>query len=83
MLCLFQSLAGLLFGWEQSSGSGLFNMARYQARFGVCDANGACTLPTQRQSTITGILSVGAFLGALSSGVIAGRVRFWAQTEGF
>lgn len=75
VLCLFQSFAGLLFGWEQSSTSGLFIMPSYVNRFGVCDANGAnCYLPTIRQSTITGILSIGAFLGALASGPISGRI---------
>jgi len=74
ILCLFQSLAGLLFGWEQSSGSGLFNMQQYSRRFGTCDDSGFCSMPTNRQSLITGILSIGAFIGALSAGPISGRI---------
>ncbi|OCF78908.1 hexose transporter [Kwoniella mangroviensis CBS 8886] len=72
-LCLFQSLAGVLFGWSNSEGSGLFNMDSYQRRFGVCDASGVCTLGTTRQSAITGLLSVGATIGAVGSGSIADR----------
>jgi SP family sugar:H+ symporter-like MFS transporter len=77
ILCFFQSLAGILFGWEQSSGTGLFNMQQYSRRFGVCDAAGLCSMPTKRQSIITGILSIGAFIGALSSGAIASRVSVY------
>lgn len=51
-----------------------FNMQTYASRFGVCDAAGVCALPTIRQSTITGILSVGAFLGALGSGSVADKI---------
>jgi hypothetical protein len=73
VLCLFQSFAGMIFGWENSSTSGLYQLPAYLRRFGTCDtydAAGACTnysLPTTRQSTIAGILCIGAFLGALSS----------------
>lgn len=80
VLCLFQSLAGLLFGWEQSITAGLYVLPSYLQRFGECstfDAGGVCTeyaLTTIRQSTIAGILSIGAFLGAIASGFIAGRV---------
>ncbi|WVF65292.1 hypothetical protein IAT40_000016 [Kwoniella sp. CBS 6097] len=72
-LCLFQSLAGVIFGWSNSEGSGLFNMESYQRRFGECDANGLCMLSTTRQSAITGLLSVGAVIGAVGSGSIADR----------
>lgn len=73
VLCLFQSFAGMIFGWENSSTSGLYQLPAYLRRFGTCDtydAAGVCTnysLPTTRQSTIAGILCIGAFLGALSS----------------
>ncbi|WWC90948.1 uncharacterized protein L201_005886 [Kwoniella dendrophila CBS 6074] len=72
-LCLFQSLAGVLFGWSNSEGSGLFNMDSYQRRFGECDAMGVCHLSTTRQSAITGLLSVGATIGAVGSGTIADK----------
>ena len=73
VLCLFQSFAGMIFGWENSSTSGLYQLPAYLRRFGTCDTydpSGVCTnysLPTTRQSTIAGILCIGAFLGALSS----------------
>ncbi|ODN92108.1 hexose transporter [Cryptococcus wingfieldii CBS 7118] len=73
ILCLFQSFAGLLFGWSNSEGSGLFSMSQYQSRFGTCDASGICSLSTTRQSAITGLLSVGATIGAVGSGSIADR----------
>ncbi|KAI5450647.1 hypothetical protein NCC49_002905 [Naganishia albida] len=76
VLCLFQSLAGLLFGWENSSTSGLYINRYYQQRFGQCD-NAACTsssLPTLRQSTIAGCFSIGAFVGALSAGYVASHI---------
>ncbi|WVR08832.1 hypothetical protein IAU60_005890 [Kwoniella sp. DSM 27419] len=72
-LCLFQSLAGVIFGWSNSEGGGLFNMASYQKRFGECDAAGMCVLTSTRQSAITGLLSVGAVIGAVGSGSIADR----------
>lgn len=71
-LCLFQSLAGVIFGWSNSEGSGLFSMSKYQERFGEC-VDGVCTLSTTRQSAITGLLSVGAVIGAVGSGSIADR----------
>jgi hypothetical protein len=61
-------------GWGNSEGSGLFSMASYQRRFGECDAAGICALSTTRQSAITGLLSVGAVIGAVGSGSIAARV---------
>lgn len=73
ILCLFQSLAGFIFGWENSSTSGLFALPAYLERFGTCDtfgADGTCTnysLPTIRTSTISGIFCIGAFMGALGS----------------
>ncbi|WVQ81832.1 hypothetical protein IAT38_003959 [Cryptococcus sp. DSM 104549] len=73
-LCLFQSFAGLLFGWSNSEGSGLFSMDAYQRRFGECDASGVCALSTTRQSAITGLLSVGAVIGAVGSGSISDRL---------
>ncbi|WVQ72697.1 hypothetical protein IAR50_002257 [Cryptococcus sp. DSM 104548] len=73
VLCLFQSFAGLLFGWSNSEGSGLFSMSQYQSRFGTCDAAGVCALSTTRQSAITGLLSVGATIGAVGSGSVADR----------
>ncbi|WVO14431.1 hypothetical protein L204_102064 [Cryptococcus depauperatus] len=73
-LCLFQSFAGVLFGWSNSEGSGLFSMRRYQERFGTCDSAGVCSLSTTRQSAITGLLSVGATIGAVGSGFIADRL---------
>lgn len=47
-------------------------MESYQRRFGEC-VDGVCTLSTTRQSAITGLLSVGAVLGAVGSGSIADR----------
>lgn len=48
-------------------------MSKYQERFGEC-VDGVCTLSTTRQSAITGLLSVGAVIGAVGSGSIADRV---------
>lgn len=48
-------------------------MSKYQERFGEC-IDGVCTLSTTRQSAITGLLSVGAVIGAVGSGSIADRV---------
>jgi MFS family permease len=50
-----------------------FNMDAYQRRFGSCDAAGVCSLSTTRQSAITGLLSVGAVIGAVGSGSVADR----------
>jgi SP family sugar:H+ symporter-like MFS transporter len=50
-----------------------FNMESYQRRFGTCDASGVCSLSTTRQSAITGLLSVGAVIGAVGSGSVANR----------
>ncbi|KAK1922999.1 hexose transporter [Papiliotrema laurentii] len=72
-LCLFQSLAGVIFGWGNSEGSGLFSMDAYQRRFGTC-VDGICTLSTTRQSAITGLLSTGATIGAVTSGSIANKI---------
>jgi SP family sugar:H+ symporter-like MFS transporter len=47
-------------------------MASYQQRFGEC-SNGVCAISTTRQSAITGLLSVGAVIGAVSSGSIANK----------
>ncbi|ORY29639.1 putative hexose transport-related protein [Naematelia encephala] len=70
-LCLFQSLAGVIFGWGNSEGSGLFSMPSYINRFGECDAAGVCAISTTRQSAITGLLSVGAVIGAVGSGSLS------------
>lgn len=48
-------------------------MDAYQRRFGSCDAAGVCSLSTTRQSAITGLLSVGAVIGAVGSGSVADR----------
>lgn len=74
LLSLFQSAAGIIFGWGNSEVSGLFNMASYQRRFGECDAAGVCTISTTRQSAISGLLSVGAVIGAVGSGSVANRL---------
>lgn len=55
-------------------------MEAYQRRFGECDATGACFISTTRQSAITGLLSTGATIGAVSSGAIADRVSL-IQTQ--
>lgn len=75
MLIIFRYL-GLLFGWENSSTSGLYINQYYQRRFGKC-VDAGCTayaLPTIRQSTIAGCFSIGAFVGALSSGFVSSKV---------
>ncbi|KAL7412573.1 hexose transporter [Mrakia frigida] len=74
LLCLFQSLAGFLFGWEQSVISGLMIMPDFQARFGTCTADGVCAVASERQSVITGIFSIGCLVGALIAGNIATRI---------
>lgn len=51
-------------------------MRSYQQRFGECSAAGVCELTATRQSAITGLLSVGAVIGAVGSGSIASRVCF-------
>lgn len=71
-LCLFQSLAGVIFGWSNSEGSGLFNMDSYNARFGEPTGSGN-VIGTTRQSVITGMLSVGAVIGAVGSGSVASK----------
>ena len=48
-------------------------MRSYQSRFGEC-VNGVCEISTTRQSAITGLLSVGAVIGAVGSGSIANKV---------
>lgn len=52
-------------------------MSKYQERFGEC-VDGICTLSTTRQSAITGLLSVGAVIGAVGSGTVADRVSFFS-----
>jgi hypothetical protein len=49
-------------------------MQPYAARFGECDADGNCGLSTLAQSSITGLLCLGAMFGAVFSGNIANRV---------
>ncbi|GAA5997458.1 sugar porter family MFS transporter [Rhodotorula paludigena] len=75
-LCLFQSLAGLLFGWEQGVISGLVQNDVYQRRFGEPDATSASgySIPSTRQSLITAFMSLGALFGALLIGPAARRV---------
>ncbi|GAA5941389.1 hypothetical protein JCM1841_002950 [Sporobolomyces salmonicolor] len=74
-LCLFQSLAGLLFGWEQGVISGLVQNADYQRRFGEPDATSSTgySIPTTRQSLITSFMSLGALFGALTMSKISAR----------
>ncbi|KAL1407813.1 hypothetical protein Q8F55_007248 [Vanrija albida] len=72
-LCLFQSLAGVIFGWGNSAGSGLFNMSAYKERFGTCH-DGICALSTMRQSSFTGLLCLGALVGAVGAGSISERI---------
>ncbi len=50
-----------------------FNMPAYQRRFGEFQG-GEYVISTTRQSAITGLLSVGAVIGAVSSGSIASKV---------
>ncbi|GAA5953938.1 hypothetical protein JCM8115_003263 [Rhodotorula mucilaginosa] len=75
-LCLFQSLAGLLFGWEQGVIAGLITNDAYQRRFGEPDAASASgySIPSTRQSLITGFMSLGALFGALMIGYGSRRV---------
>jgi SP family sugar:H+ symporter-like MFS transporter len=99
VLCLFQSLAGVIFGWGNSEGGVLvctwsaalqvwlfteclvrvltwqFNNTTFKNKFGSCDAAGNCALSITRQSSFTGLLSLGAIFGAVSAGSIADRVR--------
>ncbi|GAA5839983.1 hypothetical protein JCM9279_005231 [Rhodotorula babjevae] len=74
-LCLFQSLAGLLFGWEQGVISGLVQNDVYQRRFGEPDAASPSgySIPSTRQSLITSFMSLGALFGALIIGPVARR----------
>ncbi|BGP43927.1 hypothetical protein JCM10450v2_008137 [Rhodotorula kratochvilovae] len=75
-LCLFQSLAGLLFGWEQGVISGLVQNDVYQRRFGEPDpaSPSGYSIPSTRQSLITSFMSLGALFGALLIGPVARRV---------
>ncbi|GAA5876436.1 hypothetical protein JCM8547_002125 [Rhodosporidiobolus lusitaniae] len=75
-LCLFQSLAGLLFGWEQGVISGVVLTGDYQRRFGEPDATSSSgySLPSTRQSLITAFMSLGALFGALMIGQASRRV---------
>ncbi|BGP03956.1 putative Galactose transporter (putative) [Rhodotorula toruloides] len=74
-LCLFQSLAGLLFGWEQGVIAGLTTNPVYQRRFGEPDPTSASgySLPSTRLSLITGFMSLGALFGALLIGQLLRR----------
>ncbi|BGO96118.1 hypothetical protein NBRC10512_002950 [Rhodotorula toruloides] len=74
-LCLFQSLAGLLFGWEQGVISGLITNPVYQRRFGEVDPTSPSgySLTSTRQSLITGFMSLGALFGALLIGQLLRR----------
>ncbi|BGP35843.1 hypothetical protein JCM10296v2_007695 [Rhodotorula toruloides] len=74
-LCLFQSLAGLLFGWEQGVIAGLTTNQVYQRRFGEPDPTSASgySLPSTRLSLITGFMSLGALFGALLIGQLLRR----------
>ncbi|GAA5830583.1 hypothetical protein JCM3766R1_002770 [Sporobolomyces carnicolor] len=74
-LCLFQSLAGLLFGWEQGVIAGLVQNGDYARRFGEPDAASATgfSIPSTRQSLITSFMSLGALFGALSMSTISAR----------
>ncbi|KAK4686949.1 MFS transporter, SP family, sugar:H+ symporter, partial [Tremellales sp. Uapishka_1] len=49
-------------------------MPQYQKNFGTCDAAGTCTISTTRESAITGLLSVGAVIGAVGSGYVSDRI---------
>ncbi|BGP57254.1 hypothetical protein JCM8202_002831 [Rhodotorula sphaerocarpa] len=75
-LCLFQSLAGLLFGWEQGVIAGLLTNNAYQRRFGEPDPASASgySLPSTRQSLITAFMSLGALFGALMIGYASRRI---------
>lgn len=53
-----------------------FAMDAYKNRFGSCDAAGVCALSTTRQSAVTGLLSLGATIGAVCSGYISNKVSF-------
>ncbi|GAA5840231.1 hypothetical protein JCM11251_005953 [Rhodosporidiobolus azoricus] len=66
-LCLFQSFAGLLFGWEQGVISGIVQTGDFQRRFGEPDSLSATgySLSSSRQSLITAFMSLGALFGAL------------------
>ncbi|KAK4046458.1 hypothetical protein OIV83_006050 [Microbotryomycetes sp. JL201] len=76
ILCLFQSFAGLLFGWETGNVSGLVNIQDYQRRFGQPDAASATgyILPTARQALIVAGLGFGALFGSLLAGSISSKV---------
>ncbi|GAA6017375.1 hypothetical protein JCM10207_005613 [Rhodosporidiobolus poonsookiae] len=75
-LCLFQSLAGLLFGWEQGVISGVVQTGDFQRRFGEVDPTSSTgySLQSTRQSLITAFMSLGALFGALMIGQAAKRV---------
>lgn len=55
-------------------------MPAYQRRFGEFQG-GEYVISTTRQSAITGLLSVGAVIGAVSSGSIASKVSKWAACD--
>ncbi|KAM0751864.1 general substrate transporter [Meredithblackwellia eburnea MCA 4105] len=78
VLCLFQSLAGLLFGWESGVISGLVNQTDYVRRFGAPDPTATSTLgyslPSTRQALITSFMGLGALFGSLAAGALSKRV---------
>ncbi|KAK4702063.1 MFS transporter, SP family, sugar:H+ symporter, partial [Phenoliferia sp. Uapishka_3] len=76
VLCLFQSCAGLLFGWESGVISGMINQTDYLRRFGEPDPTAASgySIPTTRQALITSFLGLGALFGSLAAGTISSRV---------
>ncbi|KAK4047669.1 hypothetical protein OIO90_006098 [Microbotryomycetes sp. JL221] len=75
ILCLFQSFAGLLFGWETGNVSGLVNLLDYQQRFGRASASSPTgfALSTAVQSLIVAGLGIGAFCGSLLAGSISSK----------
>ncbi|KAL8291985.1 hypothetical protein RQP46_001451 [Phenoliferia psychrophenolica] len=76
LLCLFQSCAGLLFGWESGVISGLINQVDYLQRFGTPDPTAASgySIPTTRQALITSFMGLGALFGSLAAGVVSSKV---------
>ncbi|ORY88508.1 and other transporter-domain-containing protein [Leucosporidium creatinivorum] len=76
VLCLFQSLAGLLFGWESGGISGLVNCRDYQMRFGTVDPTSVTgySIPSTRQALITSFMGLGALFGSLLAGRISGKL---------
>ncbi|KAI7101588.1 putative transporter, partial [Hortaea werneckii] len=65
---LFAAFAGILYGYDTGTISGILEMPYWQEEFGK---NGRNDVTESEKSLIVSILSVGTFVGALSAGIMS------------